>query len=323
MKTDIGNSSLENQRKEKSIPLILLIGLLLALAGSVGSGLAQGQEPPQGKVQPQDDLSIEAAVSSKFNYQGVLKESGSPVTGNRDMTFRLYSDSACASQVGSDIVESDVPVTGGLFSVELDVLHGYFNGQGLWLEVEVGGTAIGCQEILPVPYALSLKPGAIISDTRSSVRLNYHIMTMPPDPIDWEYGVYAKAQGADYNYGVYGSGSTAALYGNGDVRQTLSSNGTVKAGVYVNCNNDLILGSIREFNNVDGSLFSYSAGATPGECTIDFGFNISDRFWVASAVSDQPIFVTCRVVSATDQLVCRRWDAAGVGADGNIMVLVY
>jgi hypothetical protein len=151
-------------KAEKFLPQVLVIGLLLALAGSVSLGLAQGPEPPERWRQPQGEVSIAATVGSKFSYQGVLKENGSPVTGSRAMTFRLYSDDSCTTQVGSDIDKPGVPVTNGLFSVELDVTHSDFDGQGLWLEVEVGGTKIGCQGILPVPYALSLRPGATIKD---------------------------------------------------------------------------------------------------------------------------------------------------------------
>jgi hypothetical protein len=139
---------------------ILISALILGL---MAVKLSQAQGPgPEEEMQPQGDLSIEATVSSKFGYQGMLKERGSLVTGNRDMIFRLYSDDACTTQVGGDIPKSGVEVTNGLFSVELDVVSSYFDGQGLWLEVEVGGTSIGCQEILPVPYALSLRPGARI-----------------------------------------------------------------------------------------------------------------------------------------------------------------
>jgi hypothetical protein len=59
--------------------------------------------PSAGEVQPQGEVSIAATVGSKFSYQGVLRENGSPVTGSRDMTFRLYSDDTCSTQVGSDI----------------------------------------------------------------------------------------------------------------------------------------------------------------------------------------------------------------------------
>jgi hypothetical protein len=108
-----------------------------------------------------------------------------------------------------------VQVTNGLFSVDLDVTHGHFNGQGLWLEVEVGGTRIGCQEILPVPYALSLRPGAVISDTTSYVQLNLYYVK---DLTSLNYGVYAKATYgfAVFNYGIYGYGTTTGVYGSSD-----------------------------------------------------------------------------------------------------------
>jgi len=65
----------------KFLACVLIVGLLLALAWSVGLGLAQGQEPPEGEVQPQGEVSIAATVGSKFSYQGVLKENGSPANG--------------------------------------------------------------------------------------------------------------------------------------------------------------------------------------------------------------------------------------------------
>ena len=160
-------STIQAQRKyamkrQRMLISVLVLGLLLVLA----LGLTQAQGPePQDEVQPQGDVSIAAMVGNKISYQGVLKENAQPVTDSRDMTFRLYSDDTCSTQVGSDIVKSGVEVTNGLFSVDLDVTHSDFNGQGLWLEVEIGGTQIGCQEILPVPYALSLRPGATISGT--------------------------------------------------------------------------------------------------------------------------------------------------------------
>jgi len=196
----------------KFLPYVLVVGLLLAPAGSVGLGLAQGPEPPEGEVQPRGDLSIEAAVSSKFSYQGVLKENGSPVTGSRDMTFRLYSDDTCSTQVGSDVVESGVQVTDGLFSVELDVTHSHFNGQGLWLEVEVGGTKIGCQEILPVPYALSLRPGAQVIGEQTNWNAIYAYNTATTGGTT--YGVYGRTDSGSFGAsGVFGEATIGSSYG--------------------------------------------------------------------------------------------------------------
>jgi hypothetical protein len=138
-------------RKRLTITLMVLLTVLLGVGGTMA-------EDPE----PAGEVSITAAVSSRISYQGVLKDAGSPVTGSRDMTFRLYSDDGCTTQMGGDITKPGVSVADGLFTVELDVNHDDLNGQGLWLEVEVGVTAVVCQEILPVPYALSLRPGASI-----------------------------------------------------------------------------------------------------------------------------------------------------------------
>ena len=143
------------------VSLSLTLGLL-TLLWAIGSAMAQGPQP-EADVQPQDGVSIAATVNSRINFQGELQESGVPVTGSRDMIFRLYSNSSCTTQVGGNIPVGAVPVTDGRFSVQLDVDQHEFNGQGLWLRVQVETTQLGCQEIVPVPYALGLRPGALIS----------------------------------------------------------------------------------------------------------------------------------------------------------------
>ena len=194
----------------------ILAVLLLALAA--GLTRAQGPEPPGEDIQPEGDISIAATVSSKISYQGVLKENGQPVTGSRDMTFRLYSDNTCTTQVGSDIVKSGVQVTNGLFSVALDVSQNHFNGQGLWVAVDVGGTVVGCQEILPVPYALSLRPGARIQDSSASA----YLVTVEWGGPGLFYPIGVKGEG---KWGVYGySADAIGVYGN-----SASTSGT---GVY-------------------------------------------------------------------------------------------
>ena len=108
------------------------------------------------------NVSIAATVNSRISYQGVFKESGNPVNGTRDMVFQFYTQSDCSGSPVESVTKNGMQVTDGLFNVGLDVTHDEFDGQGLWLAVEVGGTTIGCREIMPVPYALSLRPGATI-----------------------------------------------------------------------------------------------------------------------------------------------------------------
>ena len=147
---------------------ILFTALALGLAFGLllGTGLAQ---EPERHPRPRTELYDGGLVTSKISYQGVLKEDGGPVNGSRDMTFRLCGDDACTTQLGSDIDRPGVEVIQGLFRVELaftnlEAWHAMFDGQSLWMQVEVEGGAVACQEVLPVPYALSLRPGAVIAD---------------------------------------------------------------------------------------------------------------------------------------------------------------
>ncbi|MGD2040954.1 MAG: hypothetical protein PVH11_09015, partial [Anaerolineae bacterium] len=194
---------------------VAAVALLLATT----MGLGQAQEPQGGMPREEpsirstaDGYSIEASVARKFTYQGLLREDGTPVTGSQDMVFQLYSDDACTTTVGSDISMPGVEVVDGVFSVELPV--GYFDvrGQGLWLGIRVEGVSVGCQEILPVPYALSLRPGAMISSTGTVLTLNssisgndgIHIESAGDDGVHVENadddGIFINSAGDD---GVY------------------------------------------------------------------------------------------------------------------------
>jgi hypothetical protein len=174
------------------VSLSVTLGMLILL-WAIGSALAQGPEP-------QGDISSAATVNSRISYQGVLTESGTPVNGNRNMVFNFYTNNTCSGVAVLQVIKNNVPVTDGLFSVELDVTHGVFWGQALWLEVEVGGTPIGCEEILPVPYALSLRPGAkVMGDVASpSAVLNV-----------------TQSDAGSAAFGVYGYGPTVGIYGLG------------------------------------------------------------------------------------------------------------
>jgi hypothetical protein len=225
-------------RKLLAITLMALLVLLL----SVGRATSQGPEP-EGDVQSEGDVSAAATVNSQISFQGRLTESGTPVTDVRDMTFRLYSDETCFTQVGSDIVRNDVPVEDGLFSVKLDVDQSHFSGQGLWLKVLVDSTTVmNCEEILPVPYALGVRPGANIVGAVQGLSIIY--AENESDTL-LSKGVHGNATaGSGVTIGVLGesfstsgrgvagwagagSGTTSGVWG-----QSLSSSGR---GVYGTC----------------------------------------------------------------------------------------
>ena len=224
---------------------IVFVSLLLAL--TLGPGLAQ---EPEGRAEPQGPVAVEGIVGTKFTYQGMLREDGAPVTGTRDMVFHLFSDDACTTMVGGNISRPGVEVDDGLFSVELDVWADDVNGQGLWLGIQIEGTTVGCQEILPVPYALSLRPGAWIEGERTDWDAIHAVNTATEG---YSYGVYGKSDATD-GRGVFGrasasSGVTYGVYGRSD--------STSGAGVYargLDYGADLILGG--NGSNDDGRITS-------------------------------------------------------------------
>jgi hypothetical protein len=199
------------------IPYILFI-VFFAMSLSISSTAAQGEDPTAGET-------VSAAVEAVISYQGVLHEGGVAVTGSRDMTFKLYSNSSCTTQVGSNIVKNGVSVSNGLFSTELSVDAAQFNGQGLWLKVLVGATDLGCQKITPVPYALSLRPGALIQGDETGVAMVRAVHTGAG------YGSVGLAgeSTSTAGYGVSGYASSTSGGGVGVIGRSESSGGF---GVY-------------------------------------------------------------------------------------------
>jgi len=91
-----------------------------------------------------------AAQTSAFTYQGKLTDTSAAANGNYDFVFKLFdadqggtqigSGAACngAASGGADAVCDNVPVTGGIFTVNLDFGVSAFTGGGLrFLEISV------------------------------------------------------------------------------------------------------------------------------------------------------------------------------------------
>ncbi|MDY7080245.1 MAG: hypothetical protein SXV54_25465 [Chloroflexota bacterium] len=138
----------------KSIALCMTLGVLalLAVVTAQAGPLAQ-------RLDPQSSVGPQAALGTGFTYQGRLDSDGEPVAGNCEMAFRLYDDGAAGSQVGSAITTT-VPITDGLFTVNLDFGSGAFDGEARWLGISVncpGDSSysdLGRQALTAVPYAL-------------------------------------------------------------------------------------------------------------------------------------------------------------------------
>ena len=127
---------------------VAVVAVLLLVVGGVGasSGFAPG-----------------APVAGKINYQGRLTDTdGTPLSGAFSMRFQVY-DAASGGTLLWDSGMISVDVDQGLFNAALDVDPSDFDGQALWIRLHVDGEWLTPrQELLAVPYALSLRPGARI-----------------------------------------------------------------------------------------------------------------------------------------------------------------
>lgn len=130
---------------------VAILLLLVGAAGAIPNRLASSP------------TALEAAVASGISYQGRLTDSGgAPLNGDYTMRFIVYNDAAAGSALW-DSGNLNITVENGLFNVKLGVDQADFDGRALWLSIIVDGQTLSPrQEILPAPYALSLRPGADI-----------------------------------------------------------------------------------------------------------------------------------------------------------------
>jgi hypothetical protein len=141
---------------------------MLALAAE----LTQAQEPePGGETLPQSEADVAVIAPGAIAIQGRLTDDdGNPINGSRSIRFRLYTASSGGTVLCSD-THTTVSVKDGLFSSYIDDCQDDLYGQKVWLGVKVGSDAemTPRQPIYPVPYALTLRPGAVISDTSDGI----------------------------------------------------------------------------------------------------------------------------------------------------------
>jgi Collagen triple helix repeat (20 copies) len=97
-----------------------------------------------------------------FTYQGELKQSGTGITGDADLKFRLYTAATGGTQIGTELSFTGATLSAGRFSEDLDFGAGTFAGQARYLEIDVRvpagsgtySTLSPRQPVRPAPYAL-------------------------------------------------------------------------------------------------------------------------------------------------------------------------
>ncbi len=99
-----------------------------------------------------------------ITFQGDLKNSGVPLNGTANFEFKLFTAAVGGVQLGPlTLTMNSVPVTNGVFSVDLDftnggTIAGVYDGGERWLDITVNGTPLAPrQRLAPAPHAAIAK----------------------------------------------------------------------------------------------------------------------------------------------------------------------
>jgi hypothetical protein len=173
-----------------ALSLLVTVGLVLGQAaspeapialtgtddGSVGGssqGVTTAGDSLTAPDQSDSTLAPAAPLDDGFWYQGRLTGSSGKALANTNVnvTFRLYDAATGGTALDSTVVTVNTDGN-GLFNEEIDFNNAtLFNGQALYLGLQVDGEPgemTPRQYLRPVPYALSINPGAVI---RGSIQL--------------------------------------------------------------------------------------------------------------------------------------------------------
>ncbi len=110
---------------------------------------------------PQPQVPSVVTLGTAFTYQGQLKQNGNAVSGNCDLQFSLYDAANGGTPIGSPQTATNVSVSNGLFTTQIDFGGGAFNGDARFLEIAVrcpagsgSFTTLSRQALTPAPYAV-------------------------------------------------------------------------------------------------------------------------------------------------------------------------
>ncbi|MDE2141719.1 MAG: hypothetical protein KGJ84_04835, partial [Elusimicrobia bacterium] len=187
-----------------------------------------GVQARAASYRPAAASSPEGTVPNSINYQGRLVDNGFPVTGLRNVSFRLYNSLTGGTLLWSSGSQT-VAVSQGLFGTTLAISTQALSGPSQkFLEVQVGAQVLSPRELLnAVPYALIAK----------SLEENLSISTVSVGTQLISSGTLAVASIQALNGSSYFSiispvhMSSATLIIDGNVATALTTVGNVGIGV--------------------------------------------------------------------------------------------
>jgi hypothetical protein len=181
--------------------VVFVVALAVGLLLSVGGVIAQEQGPQ----------SPQSAIGTAFTYQGQLKNASGSVNDNCDFQFGVWDALSAGLSLASDLSHTNVAVSQGLFTVQLDFGVNVFDGEARWLEIAVRCPAgSGAYVTLAPRHPLTPAPYALFSTSTGALH-GLPITTTAPasgQVLKWSGTEWSPADDA---LGTPGSGDISAV----------------------------------------------------------------------------------------------------------------
>lgn len=208
------------------VAVVTFSAVMVGLAGALPS-----YSQTEDDAEPQ---TVTGTVGETIGYQGRLTDDeGRPLDGTYEMRFFLY-DAAAGGSSQYDSGPMNVAVDGGLFTVDIDAPQSVFDGEEVWLEIHVEGEFLSPrQEIKPAPYAMSLRPGAVVRNAATGTAVRVESQDVALYGAGENFGVYglneSSTNGSGYG-GYFESSTGVGVFGSSTA--VPSTTNSLPAGVY-------------------------------------------------------------------------------------------
>jgi hypothetical protein len=154
-----------NTRKWLIVSGVTILALLVL---AVGLTQAQGPEPPEGEVGVEGEVGPAVTTLSYVPIQGRLTDAGgNALNGDYGIVANIYDAASGGTVLCS--YSGTTSVANGLFMLKMLCWNQAIDGKQLYLGITVGDDPemTPRQEIYPVPYAITVSPGAVIKGDTS------------------------------------------------------------------------------------------------------------------------------------------------------------
>ncbi|MCS6831186.1 MAG: hypothetical protein NZ749_11160, partial [bacterium] len=177
-------------------------------------------------------LTSNLLAQQPFTYQGMLRSSGIPASGNHDFQFSLWTASSGGSQVGSTVTRIGVSVSNGLFTTELD-FGNVWDGSDRFLQIAVRPSGGGSYTTLSPRVKVNRAPYSQLAYTALSVPWS-GITGIPAgfaDGVDNDttYAAGAGLQLSGNTFSIANGGVVSAMLADGSVVTSKIADGAVNS----------------------------------------------------------------------------------------------